>query len=310
MSIVGPTWVVMVRDVSHAVKVSGQSQIMACLVVDRDTGLARGAWAAPTSSEACAEAVRSALTKPAGPLPPQPPDRVLCGSDEAAELFAGLRLLDEIAPTVPEVAAVGEAEDVFDSFVGHMAGRRQPDEFPTPTDWQLLIGRSSDFCRVRPWLRWSDIDHVDLVVRVGGAARYIAVVIGQEGIQRGLVLYPGAVVPEGLRDREPGVAVPMPTGTLLFWLDPPDEVPPEFAAKAARYGWPAQADLLPIWLVGGPDGPADLDRTNALRLTVAIDGVLAHDQHRAASGNGGHTTTGQVTFADGQDGTFSIRAQP
>jgi hypothetical protein len=305
----GLTWIVMVRDVSHAVRIQNQPRVVASLVMDAETGLVRGASVAPTVGAARAEAMRTALTKPAGPLPPQAPVRVLCGGGQATDVLGELaRLLAGAAtPTVTESAPVGEAEDVFDSFVGHMAGRRQPEEFPTAPDWQTLFTQASDYCRVRPWLRWSDADHLDLVVKIdGAAARYVAVVMGQEGIQRGLVLYPGAVLADGLSDWEPGRSMPLPAGTVLLWLDPPDEVPPEFAAKAARYGWPQDADLIPVWLVGGPDGRADLDRRSAHHLTLAIAAVLAHDRHRPAPGNGVTKTTGELTLADHQRGTYSI----
>jgi hypothetical protein len=166
------------------------------------------------------------------------------------------------------------------------------------------------YSRARPWLRWSDADHLDLVVKIdSAAARYVAVVIGQEGIQRGLVLYPGATLPDWLRDWVP--SRPVPAGTLLLWLDPPEEVPPEFAGKAIRYGWPDDADLLPVLLVGGPDGPADLDRRGAHHLTLVTTAVLAHEppsagRHRPAPGNGLSKTTGELTLAEGQHGKYTI----
>jgi hypothetical protein len=163
-----------------------------------------------------AEAMRTALTKPAGPLPPRAPVQVLCADGQAAEVLGELaRLLAGAAtPTVVESEPIGEAEDVFDAFVGHTAGRRQPEEFPTALDWQTLFTQASEYCRVRPWLRWSDADQLDLVVKIdGAAARYVAVIIGQEGIQRGLVLYPGAVFADGLCDWQPRRSLPLPAGT-------------------------------------------------------------------------------------------------
>ena len=309
----GPTWIVMVRDVSHAVRVSDQPRMVASLVLDADTGLARGISVAPTARAACAEAMRTALTKPAGPLPAQAPVRVLCGGGQAGDVRGELaRLLaGATTPAVAESPSIGEAEDVFDSFVGHMAGRRQPEEPPTAPDWRTLFTLASDYSQARPWLRWSDADHLDLVVRIDdAAARYVAVVIGQEGIQRGLVLYPGAVLPAGLPDWQPGRPMPVPAGTLLLWLDPPDEVPPEFAAKAARYGWPHDADLIPVWLIGGPDGPADLDRRSAHRLTLAIAAVLAHAQRRPDFSTGAAKTTGELTLAENQRVQFEAIPMP
>jgi hypothetical protein len=100
--------------------------------------------------------------------------------------------------------------------------------------------------------------------------------------------------------------LPVPAGTLLVWLDPPDEVPPEFAGKAIRRGWPDDADLLPVLLVSGPDGPADLDRRGAYHLTLATTAVLAHRRHRPASGSGLGKTTGELILAEGQQGRYTI----
>lgn len=299
----------MIRDVSQAVRIRGQRRVVASLILDADTGLARGISAAESPAAACAEAIRTALTQPAGPLPPQMPQRVLCGPGHAAIVAGELtRLLSGAAtPVVTEVEPVGEAEDIFDSFVGHMAGRRQPNEFPASQDWQMLFAHASDYYRARPWHRWPDTAHLSLVLRIDSrAARYVAVVIGQEGIQRGLVLYPARALAARLPHRQPGDSVPLPAETLLFYLDPPDETPPEFTAKAARYGWPAEADLLPVWLVGGPEGPADLDRESAHHLIVAIAAVLSHDQRRLASGNGVDQTTGQLMLLGGEQAIFSI----
>jgi hypothetical protein len=37
-------------------------------------------------------------------------------------------------PPISEVPTVHEAEDIFDSFVGHMAGRRDAEESAAPRD--------------------------------------------------------------------------------------------------------------------------------------------------------------------------------
>lgn len=305
----GPTWIVMIRDVSHAVRVKGQPRVVASLVLDADTGLARGISVTPTVQESCAEAMHTALTTPAGPLPAQAPAVVRCTDGQIATVVTELIRLraDEALPAVAEGPPVSEAEDIFDSFIGHLAGRRQPDEFPTPPDWEILFTQAGKYCQAMPWLRFSDENYISLTVEVdNAAARYVAVVIGQGGIQRGLVLYPNESLlsgPPDPRDEEP---VPMPAGTLLLWLDPPDEVPPEFAAKAARYGWPEGADLLPVCLIGGPAGLADLDRRGAHHLTLAIAAMLAYDRRRQAPGNGVTNTTGELTLPRDQRGTYSI----
>ena len=95
----------------------------------------------------------------------------------------------------------------------------------------------------------------------------------------------------------------MPAGTVMFYLDPPHETPPEFLAKAVRYGWPTDADLIPAWVVGGPDGPADLDQTAVHRLTLAITAVLTHDGESLDT----TLTTGDLTLAGDVPGGFTVR---
>jgi hypothetical protein len=65
---------------------------------------------------------------------------VLCGDGQAADVLAELAplLAAAAAPAVVESASLGQAEDVLDSLVGHMARRHQPEDLPTPPDWQML----------------------------------------------------------------------------------------------------------------------------------------------------------------------------
>ena len=304
MDAAGPTWIVLIREVSHAARIRGEPRVVASLALEQETGLARGMSVGRTRRMACAEAMDTALTRPAGGLAPGVPARVLCGPDDAEDVAKELaRLLGEgSTPAVSEISAADEAEDIFDSFVGHLAGRRQPEEFATPPDWRLLYDQAGDYWRMQPWLRWADDAHFDLVVRAdGAAARYVAVVLGQAGIQRGLVLYPGGAFPDDLVYSAPGSPVRLPAGTVLFYLDRPGESPPELRAKAARNGWPADADLVPVWVGGGPDGPADLDRTSVQRLTLAIAAVLADDQPTDPG-----KITGEIMLAGGVHGSYSV----
>jgi hypothetical protein len=300
-----PTWIVLIRDVSHAVRIDGESTVVASLLLDADTGLVRGMSVDSTGAGACAQAIRTALRQPAGDLPPRRPSRVLCGVGQRESVADQLAVVlgDGPLPEVTEVASA-EAEDIFDSFVGHMAGRAQPEQFATPDDWAMLFDHAHAYHRAAPWRRWTDQDHFDLVIRIDGVpARYLTIVLGAEGVQRGLVLYPGGALPDALGHWRPGATTTLPAGAILFYLDPPAEAPQEFSAKAARYGWPTDADLTPVWLTTGQEGPADLDRTAVQRLTVAIAAVLA--QHRQP----GHSApaTGTCTLAADQQGHYTLR---
>ena len=127
----------------------------------------------------------------------------------------------------------------------------------------------------------------------------MAIVLGNEGIQRGLVLSPGGSIPTGLSTWEPGAEVPMPPGTLMLHLDPRSELPPEYAAKAARYGWPADADLVPLLLTVRAEGPGDVGMADVHQLTVAIAAVLEHDRRGPVVHRPGERTAGELRLAGG-----------
>jgi hypothetical protein len=106
--------------------------VIAVMILDVETGLIRGLSAAEDIRSALSESVERALTKPAGSLPPEYPQRILVavglGDLVAAELgrLPGLNLI----PPVEEIVPGEEAEDIFDSFVDAMAGRSQPEDPP------------------------------------------------------------------------------------------------------------------------------------------------------------------------------------
>jgi hypothetical protein len=309
------TWLVLLRDVSRAIRVRGHSQLKAGLVLDVNTGLVRGLAVAPTDAEALTEAFSTALSKPAGTLPPGRPDRVLCGpglAEPVIETLESLTSTPSLAP-ITEVQPAAEAEDIFDSFIGHMAGRAQPQELPAPEDWRLLFDQTLRFVGAAPWARWHDgIDLAIEVVTGGETTRHAAVVMGNAGLQHGLVLYPGDAAPAGLKAWEPSQPGPTPSGTLLCLLDAPGESPPELTAKALRYGWPEGAELFPAFVAVGPDeNGGDPARIDVHRLTVAMAAVIAHDARGpvVAQPTTG-ASTGQVPLTHGQHGSFTIHQRP
>jgi hypothetical protein len=172
-----------------------------------------------------------------------------------------------VAGELTPVGLLVEVEDLFDEFVGHLAGRAQAAEPATTADWRHLYVAAWEFGRRQPWRRRPATDHLELVVRVDGAdTRYVARVLGHAGVQRGLMLYPGAVPP----GRSPGV----PPGAVVLWLDPVAEAGAEYVAKATRHGWPDGAAEVPVHRTYTEDGPADLDRSAVRHLTLALAAVL------------------------------------
>jgi len=315
---VGRTWIVLLRNVSHAVHDAGEDQLMAALVLHAETGLVLGVSISGTAAEALAGAFASALTNPAGDLPPAPPSRVVSLVETAPEVRKAIAAASFGSPELIEAGSIPEAEDIFDSLVGHMAGRAQPTEPPSTEDWSLLFGQALAFLRAEPWARWSDVVPLAVQLTVDGTAEnYIAIVMGNADVQRGLALYPGMTLPPGLRSAgptpEPRQALEAtPSGTLLLMLDRPGETPTAFADKALRYGWPAGEAYLPTLVSVGPEGPCDLAGVDAQRLQVALAAVVALDSRGLVLVEGAPAMTGQVTLADGAQGDFVItqRAQP
>jgi hypothetical protein len=301
------------RDVPSTIRVRGADRLAAALVLDADTGLVRGIAIEQTTGEALQHAVTAALTQPAAELPPGTPDRVLCATGLATPVRTALTAAGLVGGSViVEVQPGPEAEDIFDSFLGRMAGRAQPDEFPTPADWQALIEQTAEFRRAEPWTRWSDEQDLAIELHLpGGPSRYTAVVMGQAGIQHGLALYPGHQLPRGLREPGPAEQAPQPpAGTVLITLDPPGEVPVELTGKAIRYGWPAEDDLVPAFIAFTATGPTEIGRDDAHRLTVGLAAVLAVDRRGPTLADvADKPITGSIRV-DGQPVRFVVRHRP
>jgi hypothetical protein len=304
------TWIVMVRDISRSIRVEGEPVVVASLVLDAGTGLALGSTVATDRAGALAPALQTALTKPVGPVRAGRPGLILCAGGLAAEIERSLAVLrpDEAAPPIREGEAVPDAEDIFDSMIGHLSGRAQPDEPPGSEDWRVAIEAALGYWQQAPWERWSDAVplRIDLSVPSGDAT-YLGVVLGAEGIQRGLVLYRGTALPRGLGDWVPGRPAPIPSGTLMFFLDPPSELPAELVSKAVRYGWAPEAEVMPMFITQGTGGgPADVGRHDLQHLSLAAAAVVAHDQRGPIVVGSGSDTTGALLLADDQRARFSL----
>lgn len=306
----GGTWLVLSRDVSESVRIDGEPSIRAGMVLDMGTGLVRGVAAGATESDAVGRALEMGFTKQVGDLPPGPPEEVLCPpelTDQVIDLLLALVDGGRLPPVGP-VEPPAEAEDIFDSFVGHLSGRAQPTEPPSPSDWAVLYATAFDFYRAAPWARWHDgialRFQTNLESTDGGWA---AVVMGNSGIQYGLVLYPGGQIPAALDDWEPGRPVPMPPGTLSLMLDPPSALPRDLRNKAFRYGWPLDADLVPAVFRLGHEGGGDPAQADAQLLAVALAAVTAHDARGpVAVGSARQATNGEIVVGNGRSASFSI----
>jgi hypothetical protein len=305
------TWMVMARDVSHAVRILGESVIKAAMVLDVDTGLVRGLNVARTVEEALSEASSMALTKlPAEGIPVGRPSRVLVpvgmrGIVEATLASSGVTVP---LPPVEEVIPDSEAEDIFDSFVGHLSGRTQMPDPPTPADWTLLYAEVLRYYKATPWKRHDD--DVDFVVDfdiAGESKHYAAVVMGGAGVTYGLALYPDRVVRADLNDWKSSTPWPLPHGTLACTLDAWGEAPPEITARAGRYGWPVEADLVPTLFAADSPRGREFSCDDARIFSVATAALLAHDTRVVALAKNDAVTTGTVELGEFGKVAFTIR---
>lgn len=308
------TWLVLLRDISHAVRIPGEPRIVASLVLDTETGVVLAACVAGHEEKVLEQACEMALLRPAGGLAPVRPDHVLCGPGLTSLLKAQLGRMGQAAPLPPisEVPVVHEAEDIFDTFVGHMAGRRGAEESAAPRDWQLLFDHVRRFYERKVWSRWADDVDLLVEVRIGPRSRkYAAVVLGHEAIQYGVVLYPGTGPPAGLREGHSARPPAMPAGTLMLTFDPPEDVPKEFVMKAGRYRWPATSELVPVFLTVDGTEPGEPGRDEVRALAVALVALLEHDAAGPTLVEAGpKVTSGRLELAEGEPASFSIRQLP
>ena len=65
----------------------------------------------------------------------------------------------------------------------------------------------------------------------------------------------------------------MSPGTLACTLDPWGDAPPEIAARASRYGWPTEADLLPTFFGLDTERGRDFSADDARIFSVAVAAV-------------------------------------
>jgi hypothetical protein len=299
--------------VSHAVRVHDQPVVVAALILDVDTGLIRGLSVAEDIEEALTQAVEAALTKPAGSLPPGRPVRILAavGLGNLVAATLGQRPGLDLVPAIDEIVPAAEAEDIFDSFVGSISGRRQPSDPPSPADWKGLFDQVQIYTEATPWRRWADdIDFVVDLVFDGERRQVRAVVMGNAGIQPGLAIFPGEVVEADLKRRDPDAPWPFDPETLACTLDDPASVPLEFRDRAIRYGWPRTAHLVPSFFGMDEDGGREISTADARLFTVVTAAVLSHDRRLPRpSPRAGAPTEGHVAMPDSSSAHYSVLHQ-
>ncbi len=292
---------VLARDISDSVHVGGQETVAAAFALDPETGLILGSGVARDPAAALSDLLANVSAAPAG-KDPRPP-RILC-PPELARLVQGCLPADwrmaEVVAVQPDVSV----EDLFDSLVGHLAGRQQPSDLPSAEDWSMLFRQAQAFAEAAPWRQLSDDVpvHVDLWL-AGKSTHRVGIVLGNAGITHGFALYPGDAAPPGGPMRNP--PNPPPPGTLVMTLDPAHALPGHMVAKARRYQWPDSLVLVPLFFAWTTDGAADLSGDDVGLLTIALAAALAADVGQRAA-----QTAGDMILSGGRSGRYQVQLRP
>ena len=279
------------------------------MVLDVATGLVLAGSVAVTPADAVDDACRMALHQPmvpAGAPVARRPETVHCDGPLEPAVAKAFKAAGQVA--VAEGPVYPEAEDVFDSLVGFLAGRAQPNEMPSPADWAALYAAAHDFYTAAPWSRWADTARLKAELDIAGSEETCTVIVlGNEEVQHGLAVVP--VGPEESREvawEDGGVP-----GTALLLFDPPSEVPAELSMKAARYGWPQDAHLVPVTMVLDDGSGHEPSSSEVRRLTVAAMATTDHTSRSlSVVGHEPATTTGVIKFADGPEASYAVTTAP
>lgn len=178
---------------------------------------------------------------------------------------------------------------------------------PLDRDWATMIDLCAAYYATEPWKRWHVPDQLSLLVRLDEKpTRFVAVIVGSNDTEHGLLLYPGGAVPSGLYDRELGGMPPMPDGTLLLLFDGDGDAPQAYAARAISHGWPAHSDAVPVLVKGGPGPFTDPSREDVRHMSLAVAAALAHDEPRLPAADRAGVDEGGLTFEPAVNGTYRI----
>jgi hypothetical protein len=308
---VAPTWIVLARDVSESVVVSGQRRTAVAVVFDAAAGMIVNITPGTSSEDVLRRALKGALVRPAAPLRKLVPERLVSPPELVEAVRTTATTLSKLAAVeVTEGVGMDDAEEIFDSIVGHMEGRDQPTDPPSVGDWRVLYDELRSYAEAAPWRRWTDSDWFRASLEVEGASvERVCVVLGNAGLQHGFNAVADPTMLEHLAADESSRRNPLQhlDQALIVHLDPWRETKGVHGDKARRYGWPSEARFVPSLLTVRDGGPADLSCADSRLLTLALRAVLTEDARRlTVAGAGSATTAGEVTFHDGSVGRFAV----
>ncbi len=295
-------WLIVQRDLTGSVRVQDAPEVWVTTVFSLPVGEIIGMKMATASGASLTDAVAMAAM-PEGPGTRVPHPGVI---QTAAELAPAVRrAVDDagIATVVEEAPVPDWAADALVDLTSHLAGRRHATVPPDPATWSLLHQQTLAYTRVAPWERRADDVHLRLEVRIGSErSTWVAIVVGNAGISRGLVLCPGPVVPPALLAED---VVP-PDETCQFFFLSRDVAPGEVQERAQRYGWQAELDV-PVFVAIDAGEPREIDQRQAQAVTVALAAAIAHD---SAGAGLGMTVIGELTLANGRRGRYRAVLAP
>jgi hypothetical protein len=306
MSKNGPTWIVLNRDVSDSVHVRGQRETTVSMVLDAATGLVASADVGASPPATLAKALKNALIRPSAPAVKAVPARIVCPPDLFEAVAAASAKLDKLADTaLVEGVEMWDAEEVLDTFVGHMEGRAQPTDPATVDDWRALYAALQAYTTAEPWQRWCDCDYFPIRLELEGVVvERTGIVLGSAGLQCG---FNATADPDALERAAASEGDPLRhlEGSLIVHLDSWRNTFGVNATKARRYGWGPDTSLVPTLMTVRDREPADLGREEARLLTLALTGLVQQDAKRLVA-VGSSTATGEVEFEPGVVGHFEV----
>jgi hypothetical protein len=209
-------WLVVQRELTGSVQVMDAPEIWFTAVFSAPSSKMASGHADSSPHDSLVGAMHQAIRAPSKGAPAGRPAVVVAAPGLVGEVRDVLREEGTRAP-VDKVATPDWAEDVLPELVGHLSGRVQVADPPSPEDWALVHQQAAAYALATPWERRADDVHLALKLRIGTVrADAVAIVLGNAGVIKGLLLSPGREVPEALTsDRE---GVPPPAGTVSFSL--------------------------------------------------------------------------------------------
>lgn len=305
MNVIGDaarTWIVLRRDLSATVRITTGENVWATMVLDDETERIVASHLGATKAKSLAGALAAALEEPIAGAPSGPPSTLVVEpgmASEIGDLLAGLGKSARIVEDrVPDWAA-----DVLDGLTAHLSGRRRGADWPEPEEWSLLYQQAVSYAQARPWARYDDTVYLRLDLKIG-AQRMIraATILGNAGAVRGLAVHPGEHLPAQVLSGDTSKAPP--SGSLHFSLNRREELPPDIVSRADRYGWPPGLDEVPAFFGWKAEGGGEIERTDAVLLTVALAAAI---DVTAADRGLGYEAKGELILGAGKRARYRAR---